>query len=165
MVSYHRVFLTVLALTFALTGLARADLIWVAATGGNVPSGALAGGHEASGETLYICRAIFDNFMNSGKVRTGFQGCNIGYGGKEEVVPAYEVLVERSPRWVAAQDGNIPADAVAVGQAGGKEIFVCRGRFQGGIHVGKIVPPSRACFISYGGRQDSINPYEVLVSR
>jgi hypothetical protein len=153
------------ALTLSLTGVARADLIWVAASNGDVPPAAVVGGQERTGETLYVCRAIFNNAPHGGKVRNGFRGCNIGYGGKEEAVPNYEVLVELRSRWVPARDGNIPANAVSVGQEGGIELFVCRGRIQNGVHSGKIQPAFRACNIGLGGKEEAINPYEVLVTR
>jgi hypothetical protein len=165
MLSNGRGCLTVLALTFALTAPAHAELVWIGATGGNVPPGALAGGHEANGQPLYVCRANLNNAEHAGKIRPGFDGCNIGYGGREEVVPTYDVLVERRPRWVGERDGAIPANAVGVGQEHGIEIFVCRGSFQGGVHVGKIQPAFRACNIGFGGREEKVNPYEVLVSR
>jgi hypothetical protein len=165
MLSTQRACLVAFALTLSLTGVAHADLIWVAANNGNVPPGAVVGGQERTGETLYVCRANFNNAAHGGKVRNGFRGCNIGYGGREEEVPNYEVLVERRPRWVAARDGNIPADAVPIGQESGIELFVCRGRFQNGIHSGKIQPAFRACNIGFGGKEETINPYEVLVTR
>jgi hypothetical protein len=75
---------------------------------------------------MFVCRGRFQGGVHSGKVQPAFRACNIGYGigygGREEVVPDYEVLVERHPRWVAAQDGHIPPDAVPVSEEhGGKE--------------------------------------------
>lgn len=69
--------------------------VWVAASGGTVPAGAIAGGREAApgNEVLYLCRASFNGGVHPGKLRAAFKGCNIGWGGKETVVPDYEVLV------------------------------------------------------------------------
>ncbi|HNK30661.1 MAG: DUF3421 domain-containing protein [Proteobacteria bacterium] len=69
--------------------------VWVAASGGAVPFGAIVGGHEAApgNEPLYICRATHNGGVHPGKLRAAFKGCNIGWGGRETVVADYEVLV------------------------------------------------------------------------
>jgi len=64
-------------------------LRWVAATGGQVPAGAVTGGQEP-GRTLYICRANFEGGVHPGKLVGS--NCNIGYGGREVEVRNYEVL-------------------------------------------------------------------------
>jgi hypothetical protein len=140
--------------------------VWVAASNGNVPANAIVGGQESSGETLYVCRAIFGNAEHGGKVGRLLGGCSIGYGGKEETLRDYEVLVERRPStWVTERDGNIPEHAVPVGKELGVQMFVCRGRIENGLHSGKIKPEFHACYIGFGGREEAINPYEVLVTR
>jgi len=66
---------------------------WVPATGGNVPANALIAGYENNGTPLYIARAIYNGSLVPGKVRPGFSGANIPYGGSEITVNPYEVLV------------------------------------------------------------------------
>ena len=67
---------------------------WVAAEGGNIPEGAAAWGHEASGEGLFVARAVVvGDDLQPGKVRAEFGAANIPYGGKEVKVQFYEVLV------------------------------------------------------------------------
>lgn len=65
---------------------------WVPASGGNVPNCAMAGGEESNGEPLYIARGMIKGGLHIGKVRPGFNGANISYGGKELTVRNYEVL-------------------------------------------------------------------------
>jgi len=69
---------------------------WVAASGGQVPAGALgAGAEKAPGkETLYVCRAKYHDGVHPGKLHATFHGCNIGFGGKEVTVKDYEVLTQ-----------------------------------------------------------------------
>ncbi len=69
---------------------------WVAASGGQVPSGALpAGAEKAPGaEPLYLCRAKYRDGLYPGKLRAAFGGCNIPWDGKEVPVKEYEVLVK-----------------------------------------------------------------------
>ncbi|WP_158515994.1 DM9 repeat-containing protein [Pararhodobacter sp. CCB-MM2] len=66
---------------------------WAEAASGNVLYGAVNAGEEANGTPLYACRAWYNNGLHPGKVRQGFRGCNIGYGGAEIAVSHYEVLV------------------------------------------------------------------------
>ncbi|BBL76446.1 DM9 repeat-containing protein [Methylomagnum ishizawai] len=69
---------------------------WVAASGGTVPEGAVKAGAEAAPgrQPLYVCRASYQGGLHPGKLRSDFKGCNLGWGGKEVVVPDYEVLTE-----------------------------------------------------------------------
>jgi hypothetical protein len=71
-------------------------LKWVSAKNGDVPAGAVVGGHEAApgNETLYVCRAENKGGVHNGKVRKAFGGCNISYAGKELKIPSYEVLTQ-----------------------------------------------------------------------
>jgi hypothetical protein len=66
---------------------------WVPASGGAVPEGAVAWGHEANGEALFVCRAALNGGLHPGKVRGEFGAANIPFGGKEVKVFSYEVLV------------------------------------------------------------------------
>ena len=67
---------------------------WRPAAGGEIPGGAFAGGFEANGQVLYFCRAEWQGGVHPGKIRAGFRGCNIPYGGQEITVGRYEVLTE-----------------------------------------------------------------------
>ncbi len=66
---------------------------WVTANGGDIPNGAAPQGHEATGESLYVCRANYEGGLYPGKIRGAFGGANIPYNGKEVKVNPYEVLV------------------------------------------------------------------------
>ena len=73
---------------------------WVSASGGAIPEGAVAQGHEATGESLWVCRAFLNGDLHPGKIRGEFGAANIPYGGKEVKVQFYEVLVGS---WVATR--------------------------------------------------------------
>ena len=71
---------------------------WVAAKGGEIPSGALPAGHEKDGTALWACRAkVHEGFgvkgLHPGKVRPQFKAANIPYHFKEKKESEYEVLV------------------------------------------------------------------------
>jgi hypothetical protein len=158
------------ALTIGLAGPAHAEPKWVPATNGSVPPGAVAGGEEATGETLYVCRASYMGSKHPGKTRAAFQGCNFPYGGKEIGMHVdYDVLVDRGgggmPAWVAARDGVIPKEAVLAGQELGLSVFVCRGRPRGGgLHLGKIRADFHGCALAFNGAEEGVDAYEVLVA-
>ena len=60
---------------------------------GEVPNNAVFAGWEANGTAIAICRAAHNGGIHPGKIRAGFAGCNIPYGGREITIPQYEVLV------------------------------------------------------------------------
>ena len=70
----------------------------VAASGGHVPVGAVVAAHEVDGAPLFVARANLEGGLHPGKVRPGFGGAHIGFGGREvQGVTDYEVLVEGVP--------------------------------------------------------------------
>lgn len=64
-----------------------------------VPANAVIGGGD-SGRPLPVCRASYQDGVHPGKVWAG--NCNIGWGGKEIVLPVFDVLVSTgaAPKWV-----------------------------------------------------------------
>ena len=54
---------------------------WVWAENGDIPKGALHGGRESDGQALYIARVQFHNGKHSGKIREGFKGAHVSWGG------------------------------------------------------------------------------------
>ncbi len=66
--------------------------LWDGASGGAVPHYAMQTGAEQNDQPLYSCRALYKGGFHPGKVRPGFKGCNIGYGGAEIAIRDYDVL-------------------------------------------------------------------------
>jgi len=66
---------------------------WIAARGGQVPPGAVSGGGEPGRPQLYVCRGQHQGGVHPGKLVGA--NCNIGWGGKEILLPTYQVLVLR----------------------------------------------------------------------
>jgi len=139
--------------------------MWKAASGGSIPDGAPALGHEADGTALFVARAKHEGGLHPGKVRPEFGAANIPYGGKEVKVNSYEVFVG-PVRWEKAQDGAIPEGAIAAGHESNETVlFVARAEYEGGVHPGKVRPEFGGANIPYGGQEIKVNPYEVLVTR
>lgn len=144
------------------TPAASTGIAWLASSGGKILPGAVPAGREANGEKLFVCAAPFANGTHPGKVRPGFDGCHIGYGGQEQSVPFYTLMIGKG-RWVPGQNGQIPPRAVQAGQeANGRPLYVCRAQFKGGVHPGKIGPSTGSCNIGYGGTELTITNYAVL---
>ncbi len=66
------------AMVTASAAQAQSSLHWVQAQGGEIPNGSFVAGHEANGDSLYLCTAPHAGGFHPGKVRPGFGGCNIG---------------------------------------------------------------------------------------
>lgn len=90
-ISYGGAELTIGSYEVLVADAARLD--WVAATAGEVPVGAIAGGQE-NGAALAICRFRHAGATHPGKL-VGTR-CAIGYGGREIYSDRYEILIDRA---------------------------------------------------------------------
>jgi len=137
-------------------------LSWVFATNGYVPPSAIIGGWEP-GRTLYVCHGWYGGGLHPGKIVGN--NCNIGWGGKEITLNAYEVLSGDNGRvrWVDASFGGIPEGAFAGGyEAERPSLFVCRALYFG-WQPGKVV--GQNCNFGYGGDEKTSPYYQVLVAK
>lgn len=131
---------------------------WFSGKNGTAPADAFVGGTE-SDRSFPICRAPFEDGVHSGKL-VG-KACRVPWGGHEQEIKEYEVLVLRkNARWVASSGGRVPARAVKGGFEPGREMFVCRAQHGGGTHPGKTVESN--CNIAVDGREIAKPEYEVL---
>lgn len=67
--------------------------VWVDASGGQVPPGAVQGGQDVSGEPLFVIRASHEGGMIPGKLVPSHGCAYIPWGGKENAKPQYQVLI------------------------------------------------------------------------
>lgn len=72
--------------------LCNCDPVWMPATEGRVPTGALPAGETEGVEPLFIGRATHNGVMCVGKVQETHGVCYVPYGGKEMAFKEYEVL-------------------------------------------------------------------------
>ncbi|MDC3962439.1 DUF3421 domain-containing protein [Polyangium jinanense] len=134
---------------------------WVFGMNGYVPAGAIPGGSEP-GRVLYICHGWYEGGLHPGKI-VG-QNCNIGWGGREVLLNAYEVLVGDPGRvqWVDASNGWIPPGAVSGGYESGRpSLYICRAQYRG-WQPGKVVGEN--CNFGYGGDEKLSPSYQVLTA-
>lgn len=146
------------AAAFAL-GSGPAHANWEGHSFGGLPNWAASAGWEANGDPLYICRAQYSGGLHIGKIRHGFDGCNIGYGGQEITVSYYEVWTD-SLNWAPGQGDRFSNAYDAGHEANGQPLFICRAEHAGGLHIGKIRPGFGGCNISYGGQEVTVWFYE-----
>ncbi len=137
-------------------GVQPATVRWVVASNGTIPSSALIGGHEASGQGLAVCRGRYNGGMHPGKVVGS--SCSIGWGGHEIMLSDFEVAVG-SVSWVAASNGYVPPGALIAGGEPGRQLPLCRVAYNGGVHPGKFVVDK--CNFSWGGVEVTSPVYEV----
>ena len=96
-----------LAAPMAKAETVKIGINWAASTGG-LPADAFIGGSENNGSRkLAVCRAAYQGGTHPGKVVAG--KCNIGWGGKEIVLNAFEVLVPRSLSNASSRQNSNPA--------------------------------------------------------
>ncbi len=117
---------------------------------------------------LYACRAQVGAGTHPGRFRADFNGCHIGFDGREISVAPFEVLI---PAWQDAADGVIPQSSFVSGQriiSGPQQkfslapLYPCRTFYQGGIQVGEVASGDRGCRFGFGGRQVTEQKYQVL---
>jgi hypothetical protein len=149
------------------------DYHFASSSGGQIPNGAQPNGHEADGTPLWVARSpgiTVPNFLNGihpGKVRPAFGAALIPFGGREVPVADYEVLMEAGIWFRRGEGGQqlIPDGAIVCGrEENGEPLFVARANFNGGVHPGKIRFAFGAAFIGFGGKENRVDDYEVLVS-
>ncbi|MBI1890665.1 MAG: DUF3421 domain-containing protein [Burkholderiales bacterium] len=140
------------------SGSTGGSLAWVG--GPNVPANAVIGGQEP-GRNLPVCRGSHQGGVHPGKVVAG--KCNIGWGGKEITLGGFEVLINNGAKLAWVGGPNVPANAVIGGQEPGRNLPVCRGSHQGGVHPGKVV--AGKCNIGWGGKEITLTGFEVLVKQ
>ncbi len=148
------------------SSLAFGQLVWTPTTGSNVPSTAVAGGKESNNQAMYLCRGKVGANLYPGKTRKEFNGCNVSSGGKEVAVNAYEVVTSQPSTytWQATSGAQIPSNAVQGGQDNVGALMICRANWQGGVHMGYTRKEFNACNFSYGGVQQLVASYEVLIA-
>lgn len=135
---------------------------WVRATNGSVPAGSFQTGVEG-GQPFYSCRAYVEGGMKLGKVRAAIGACNIGHQGRAILARDYEVVRDV---WVVGRNGSVPPNALRAGnEANGTPLYICRGAFGGGIHMGKINTNfAEGCRAAFNDQPAVMATYEVLTN-
>lgn len=78
--------------------------------------------------------------------------------------PAFGQRGSEAVQWQAASNGRVPAGALEGGFEGADIFYICRARYRGGLHPGKLAPRFGGCNIPFGGREITVRQYEVLLT-
>ncbi|RKP15181.1 hypothetical protein BJ684DRAFT_14544 [Piptocephalis cylindrospora] len=66
--------------------------------------------------------------------------------------------------WVDDESGGVPSMAVQGGaESDSKPLFIGRGEYKGGMHVGKVSPYWKGLLIAFGDKEVKVKKYQVLV--
>ena len=64
--------------------------------------------------------------------------------------------------WLDAKDGKVPLRAVIGGtDSSGEKIYIGRGKMEGALLPGKIVPSHKCCYVSWNGVEHALSKYQV----
>jgi|GEM_PF-1800811 len=138
----------------------RRGPVWVRAQGAALPVGAVDGGYGQTRE-LRICKASAGRRLKTGWINRN-NACVIPSRGQIAMVTRYEEL-HVPYRWVTDPAGaNLGGTHFPGGWEGKRKLFVCRARYRGGMHPGKVV--AGRCNIGYGGREVALAGYQQLVA-
>ncbi|KAI8820723.1 uncharacterized protein EV422DRAFT_529892 [Fimicolochytrium jonesii] len=117
---------------------------WVLTEGNSIPQGAIPGGKDVDGTTLYIARAFHNGGVHIGKASSKLKdGAHISYSGKEIAVQKYEILLgfENAVRWIDGEGRLNKRDYKMV--EGGREsdgtpIYIGQAHLHGAVTPGKV---------------------------
>lgn len=136
---------------------------WVLVSDGVMPSYAMKGGYESDGTILYIARIKYEGGIHVGKARANAREAFIPYGGKELIITPYELYTGKA-RWVKVSGEGTPKDAVVGGnENNGTFLYIARAFIEGGWHIGKVRRNATEAFIPYGGKEEIVSDFEILV--
>jgi len=133
-------------------------------------NGGYLGGTDHNNVPLFVARIRFEGGVQPGKWNPNAANISFPYGGKEiSGTSEFEVLeMNNSVTWQYCNNiSEIPATAIQIGnEADGKPLYSTRADINGTKQIGKAgrhFSPSGGCSIGYGGKENNIQPFEVLV--
>ncbi|KAI5639724.1 farnesoic acid 0-methyl transferase domain-containing protein [Phthorimaea operculella] len=148
-----------------VTPMAGGPGVWVDATGGQLPPGAVVGGQDCSGEQLFVARAKHEGALIPGKFVPSHGCAYVPWGGQEHGKPEYQVLVGGPNNWVPTNGSNLPPNAFPGGESeDGEPLFIGRVHHEGSVTTGKVQQSHGVCYISFAGQELGFPDYEVLVA-
>ncbi|XP_054162717.1 natterin-4-like [Oppia nitens] len=140
---------------------------WHNHSGGHVPENAVHGGDDVNDEDLYVGRVWENGDLIPGKIVPSHGVCYVAYGGNELAHQSYEVLVHHGKwKWKDAEDGKVPKRAIQGGHtSSGEPLYIGRSKYSGSKVIGKVHPSHKVLYVPFGGKEVSIDEYEVLCEK
>ncbi|CAH8442849.1 unnamed protein product [Heterobilharzia americana] len=141
-------------------------LSWIPQNGGKCPKNAI-----SVDDGVYIGRCKYGSEFIPGKFTSANGKCYCSYGGNEFEFVECELLCDTSIdnntkgyEWVKSSGGEYPKNAIVAGiAADGKPLIIARGCVEGYMCVGKVHDGHKFAYMPWGGIENSVADYEVLV--
>ncbi|XP_045528031.1 uncharacterized protein LOC123716365 isoform X2 [Pieris brassicae] len=139
--------------------------VWVDASSGQLPPGAVVGGQDCNGEPIYVVRAQHEGALIPGKLVASHGCAYVPWGGVENGKSEYQVLVGGPSNWVPTSGSNVPPGAFPGGESeDGEPLYIGRVRHEGSITTGKVQQTHGVCYISFAGQELGFPEYEILMA-
>lgn len=117
------------------------------------------GGNESNGTPLYVCNAEYNNGIHPGKTRDDWNGCYIGWGGRAIFNTNYKLLDNKPNNYYW---DKIPTNKVVGGRENNQNLYICKGKYNQGVHPGKIGENWGNCNIAWGDKEIGTTDFEYL---
>jgi hypothetical protein len=123
---------------------------------------------NGSRSRLYMVRCGYNSGTHPGKIKEGWGGANISWGGQEiSNIKNYEIYTGPNPsyRSVTLNPGQnfIPnTNDTAIGSENASPLYAIRARMINGIHIGKVANGWPFGLIPFGGNEVEVSQFEVI---
>ena len=108
----------------------------------------------ADGTPLYLCFASFAGGLHPGKTQAGWTACDVSWGGTENWVTQYYVVV---PDFQVKSSNPYGAGV----DTDGTPLGICKAGYFGSVQVGKL-SASGTCSFGFGARNISVTTSQAL---
>lgn len=140
--------------------------IWVVSSANYTPQNAVYAGHDTDMSPIVVCRCFHNGDLLPGKAIPSRACSYVSYAGQEIQKDNFEILIGEGYDWMPAWNGTLPPGAIEAGRTvNGEILYVGRAHYCGSLTPGKIQLSHGALYIPFGGREQRISNYEVLVRR
>lgn len=140
--------------------------MWKQFSSGQCPDEAVRGGTEKNGNVVFVTRATIGEELTPGKMVREAGGAFIPWGGKENSVFTYELLLNPKSldvTWKDGMMGDVPDGAIVCGRTSkGEPMYVGRAMHEGIWVPGKMIKSHGGVLFPYGGKENGATSYQVL---
>ncbi|CRK90380.1 CLUMA_CG003994, isoform A [Clunio marinus] len=126
------------------------------------PNKAIIGGRDSDGSVIYVARSLYCGMKIPAKAIPSKRACYIPFNGLEILVENFEILTGDSSEFSWVTYRQIVTDAVVTDKIANENIYVGRAKHSNSLTVGKFQPSKHFLFIPYGGKEHSIESFELL---
>ncbi|XP_073811002.1 uncharacterized protein [Musca autumnalis] len=125
--------------------------------------------NDKNGDAIYAARVYYKNDLLPAYYVPKEKGVYFAWGCASHFqVNEIELLHiagdKAEYKWIAAEDGDVPGNALAVGYTErGETLYFARTKYKRRMRYGKLHPSHRCCYVPYKEWEKNNKSYEVLV--